>query len=234
MMSRVIMHRINDPEKRRIKYILGEFVGDGKEFKKFWTEGQRLWTMVQGRGGVWYLLNSAFTQLDAAVFDEAHNLYEGGGFAGPESYQIHRKTLESHRELYDPNVAARIDLGAAASAADYVQRKVDRDVIIQRSSELLAPYDAMLLPTTACVAPTIAEVDESMEAYARMNLLLLRNTGLINMLDGCALSLPCHAKGEPPVGLMVAGMGGADTRVLAAGLAIEAALEDALGPVGVE
>ena len=171
---------------------------------------------------------------DAAVFDEAHNLYEGGGFAGPESYQIHRKTLESHRELYDPNVAARIDLGAAASAADYVQRKVDRDVIIQRSSELLAPYDAMLLPTTACVAPTIAEVDESMEAYARMNLLLLRNTGLINMLDGCALSLPCHAKGEPPVGLMVAGMGGADTRVLAAGLAIEAALEDALGAVGVE
>ena len=31
----------------------------------------------------------------------------------------------------------------------------------------------------------------------------IRNPSVINMLDGCALSLPCHTPGELPVGLMV-------------------------------
>jgi Asp-tRNA(Asn)/Glu-tRNA(Gln) amidotransferase A subunit family amidase len=26
---------------------------------------------------------------------------------------------------------------------------------------------------------------------------------MVNMLDGCAISIPCHAPGELPVGLMV-------------------------------
>ena len=41
------------------------------------------------------------------------------------------------------------------------------------------------------------------EAFFRLNGLLLRNPGVVNMLDGCALSLPCHAADELPVGLMV-------------------------------
>jgi amidase/aspartyl-tRNA(Asn)/glutamyl-tRNA(Gln) amidotransferase subunit A len=56
------------------------------------------------------------------------------------------------------------------------------------------------------VAPPIAEVapgSERDEAFFRVNALLLRNTSVVNMLDGCALSLPCHEPGELPVGLMV-------------------------------
>jgi aspartyl-tRNA(Asn)/glutamyl-tRNA(Gln) amidotransferase subunit A len=56
------------------------------------------------------------------------------------------------------------------------------------------------------VAPAIADVapgTERDEAFFRVNALLLRNTSVVNMLDGCALSLPCHAAGELPVGLMV-------------------------------
>ena len=168
------------------------------------------------------------TTREAPVFDTAHALFEGGGFAGPESYQIHRATLAEHKDLYDPNVANRIELGAAATAANYVQLGIDRRRVMSEARALLAPYDAMILPTVACVAPTIAEVDASMDTYAKFNLLLLRNTGLINMLDGCAATLPCHAAGEAPVGLMVAGMAGTDSHILAASLAIESAL--AAGP----
>ena len=168
------------------------------------------------------------TTREAPVFDTAHALFEGGGFAGPESYQIHRATLAEHKDLYDPNVANRIELGAAATAANYMQLGIDRRRVMSEARALLAPYDAMILPTVACVAPTIAEVDASMETYAKFNLLLLRNTGLINMLDGCAATLPCHAAGEAPVGLMVAGMAGTDSHILAASLAIESAL--AAGP----
>ena len=33
--------------------------------------------------------------------------------------------------------------------------------------------------------------------------LLLRNTSVVNMLDGCAISIPCHSPGELPCGLMI-------------------------------
>ncbi len=62
-----------------------------------------------------------------------------------------------------------------------------------------------------------------------MNLTMLRNCTLINFLDGCALSLPCQAPGEAPVGLMIASSNGNDRRVLFIGLAIEAALAAARG-----
>ena len=43
---------------------------------------------------------------------------------------------------------------------------------------------------------------------------------LINMIDGCAISLPAHREGEVPVGLMLAAAGGSDRRIfeLAAGM----------------
>jgi aspartyl-tRNA(Asn)/glutamyl-tRNA(Gln) amidotransferase subunit A len=48
----------------------------------------------------------------------------------------------------------------------------------------------------------------------------LRNCTLINMLDGCAISLPAHREGEVPVGLMLAAVGGRDRCIfeLAAGM----------------
>jgi Asp-tRNA(Asn)/Glu-tRNA(Gln) amidotransferase A subunit family amidase len=39
--------------------------------------------------------------------------------------------------------------------------------------------------------------------FFRLNAVLLRNTSVVNMLDGCSVSIPCHASDELPVGLMV-------------------------------
>ena len=49
----------------------------------------------------------------------------------------------------------------------------------------------------------------------------MRNTGLINFLDGCAVTLPCHERGTAPVGLMLCGTAGSDRRILAVAAAIE-------------
>jgi len=70
----------------------------------------------------------------------------------------------------------------------------------------LAGFDALLCPTVPIVAPAIADVAPGAErdaAFFRVNGLLLRNTSMVNMLDGCAISIPCHAPDELPVGLMV-------------------------------
>jgi amidase/aspartyl-tRNA(Asn)/glutamyl-tRNA(Gln) amidotransferase subunit A len=50
---------------------------------------------------------------------------------------------------------------------------------------------------------------------------------VVNLLDGCALSLPCQVNGEMPVGLMVWSHAMQDDTVLAASLAIEATLAQA-------
>jgi aspartyl-tRNA(Asn)/glutamyl-tRNA(Gln) amidotransferase subunit A len=82
----------------------------------------------------------------------------------------------------------------------------------------------IVMPIVARNAPTIAEVERSDEDFFRWNARILRNNGLINFLDGCAVTLPCHAPGSAPVGLMVCGPALHDRRILSVSAAVERAL----------
>src|SRR5258705_1668197 len=135
-----------------------------------------------------------------------------GGFAAAESYAWHRYLIVSHGDVYDPRVSMRILRGEAISTADYIDLLDARRSVIARATVRLAPYDALVLPTTANTPPRIADLADD-KAFTKANLLSLRNCTLINMIDGCAISLPCHREGEVPVGLMVAASGGSDRRV---------------------
>jgi aspartyl-tRNA(Asn)/glutamyl-tRNA(Gln) amidotransferase subunit A len=143
-----------------------------------------------------------------------------GGLAAMESYAWHRALIATKRAGYDPRVVSRILKGADCSAADYVDVLAARKAVIADSEAELAPFDAMILPTVAIVPPRIADLAAD-EAYARANVLALRNTTLINVIDGCAISLPIHRAGEAPVGLMLACRGGDDHRLFALAAAIE-------------
>ena len=142
-----------------------------------------------------------------------------GGFAAAESYAWHRYLIASKGDIYDPRVASRIMRGESQSAADYIDLLNERRSLIARVNARLAPYDALVLPTTANTPPRIADMTDD-QAFTKANLLSLRNCTLINMIDGCAISLPAHREGEVPVGLMLAGSGGSDRRIfeLAAGM----------------
>jgi len=85
---------------------------------------------------------------------------------------------------------------------------------------IVAPYDALLMPTVPVVAPRLRDL-ESEDAYRDVNLLMLRNPSVANFLDGCSISIPCHDLGDAPVGLMLIGQTNGDTRVLAIAAAIE-------------
>jgi aspartyl-tRNA(Asn)/glutamyl-tRNA(Gln) amidotransferase subunit A len=156
-------------------------------------------------------------------FDRQAEYFRGGGYAGAEAYHIHRAN-ESRIGEYDPRVGKRILLGRSVSASDYLALGDLRVAFMREVEALAAPFDAILMPTAPCIAPTIAEVDASDEDYFRWNMRILRNNGLINFLDGCAASLPCHEPGGAPVGLMVCGTAGTDRRTLAVAAAIERAL----------
>jgi len=146
-----------------------------------------------------------------------------GGFAAAESYAWHRYLIASHGDVYDPRVHIRILRGEGISAADYIELLEARKSLIARAAARLAPYDALVMPTTANTPPRIADLADD-KAFTKANLLALRNCTLINMIDGCAISLPCHREGEVPVGLMLASSGGADRRIFELSAGMEAAI----------
>jgi aspartyl-tRNA(Asn)/glutamyl-tRNA(Gln) amidotransferase subunit A len=146
-----------------------------------------------------------------------------GGFAAAESYAWHRYLIVAKGDIYDPRVASRILRGESQSAADYIDLINARKSLVARATARLAPYDALVLPTTANTPPRIADMKDD-QAFTKANLLSLRNCTLINMIDGCGISLPIHRESEVPVGLMLAATGGSDRRIFELAAAMEGAI----------
>jgi aspartyl-tRNA(Asn)/glutamyl-tRNA(Gln) amidotransferase subunit A len=145
-------------------------------------------------------------ELHLPALHELASLQANGGFAAAESYAWHRQLLAEHSAQYDPRVLTRIERGATISAADYIDLQQARRDWIRRVEQALQGFDAVLSPTVPVAPPPLTGVlpgPERDKAFFHLNGLLLRNPGVVNMLDGCALSLPCHAADELPVGLMV-------------------------------
>jgi len=153
-------------------------------------------------------------QLDLPQLDELPAINAKGGFAASEAYAWHHKLIARRGNLYDPMVHPRIMRGKEMTAADYIDLLAARSDLQKRVSAVTANYDAVIMPTCAIVAPTQDEVSTP-DGFTRKNMLLLRNTTVGNFLDRCAISLPCHAAGELPVGFMLMGEAMADKRLLA-------------------
>ncbi|MFH1043664.1 MAG: amidase, partial [Pseudomonadota bacterium] len=76
-----------------------------------------------------------------------------GGLVVAEAYAIHRELIARRKADYDPRVASRILRGADLNAADYIEALNQRAAMIEDSARVAAPYDALLMPTVAMVAP---------------------------------------------------------------------------------
>ena len=168
-------------------------------------------------------LGADIEYIEVPEFLDSGPINSKGGFAAAESYAWHRYLLTSKGDVYDPRVAVRIMRGEGISAADYIDLMNARRSLIARINARLAPYDALVLPTTANTPPRIADLADD-KAFTTANLRSLRNCALINLIDGCAISLPAHREGEVPVGLMLAAPGGADRRIFELATGMEAVL----------
>ena len=182
--------------------------------------------------GLKRLSQAGVTVVDVALpeIGELAAMQATGGFSAVESYAWHRRLIsvgDSVRSQYDPRVLARIERGAQMRAYEYFELVHARRTWMIRMEATLQAYDAVVSPTVPVVAPPIANVAPPAahdDAFFRVNGLLLRNPSVVNMLDGCALSLPCHVEGELPVGLMLWHGALHDDVLLNLGLQVEAAL----------
>ena len=167
-------------------------------------------------------------EIDLSEISELTSINAAGGLSAAESYAWHRKLITVHQADYDPRVALRILRGASMTAFDYIDLLAARADWIARMETRLQGFDAVLSPTVPMVAPAISSVLNDDTEFFRVNGLLLRNTSVVNMLDGCGISLPCHAPDELPAGLMLWHAAMHDDAVLDAALQVETLLKQSL------
>ena len=146
-------------------------------------------------------------------------------FSAVEAYALHRERLAAHGDKLDRRVRMRLLLGAEMKACDYIDIVQLRRTLIASANQTTARFDGLLAPTVPIIAPAIADMEASDDAFFRINGQLLRNCAPFNVLDRPCLSMPCHRAGDAPVGLMLVGETMGDTNVLSIGQAIEAALK---------
>ncbi len=172
-------------------------------------------------------LEAAGAILSDVRFTPLESLPGAGRYAlsAIEAYTWHRPLITAHRDEYDPRVLARILKAEPANASDYIDLLNQRAALIEAARETLwQHFDAIVAPTVPIVPPRLADCDRDDNDYARINALVLRNPSVFNMLDACAISLPCHPRGEAPVGLMLAAAPHGDDALLGAARAVERVL----------
>ena len=172
-------------------------------------------------------LSAAGAHLIELAFDEiegAKDIARLGGIVAPEAWAWHRQLISRARDGYDPRVLSRIEGGAKVSAADYIDMLRLRTALQAATDRATRPFDALILPAVAVVAPEIAPLEADAKTFFRANALILRNTNIGNLLNRPGVSLPIGEPGGAPVGLMVMGERFADAETLDLAEGIETAL----------
>jgi aspartyl-tRNA(Asn)/glutamyl-tRNA(Gln) amidotransferase subunit A len=180
----------------------------------------------------WSAAVARLSQAGVRFSDEKISLVEDmmqvnakGGFAPAEAYAIHRERLKRDGAGVDPFIRVRIERGGTVPSYDYIDMAQMRRRLVPAMDARMAELDALVLPTTPIVAPTIAEAAES-EGFGRKNAMLLRNTNPVNFFDLCAISLPLPRQNGLSTGLMLVGRNGQDRRLFNIAAAVENGLKD--------
>ena len=160
----------------------------------------------------WALVSQGLPEIELPSLDAMQKacldimLSEGAAF--------HRVWIETRPDGYGPDVLARLRTGFAITGADYVRAIKDRERMREEVTTAMRGLDAVLLPSTASVAPLIApEIDTQP---------LVRFTRPFNLTGQPVFSLPAPVDGLP-VGIQVIGHAGRDLELAAVAAGLERA-----------
>ena len=131
-----------------------------------------------------------------------------------EAGAYHRQWITSCPELYGRDVLDRLRLALEVTGADYVEALQCRETIQSEVTQAMEGFDAILLPTTASIAPVIAE-NLNVEPLARF-------TRPFNYTGQPVFSLPVPTAGLP-VGIQVVGRLGQDAALARVAFGLELA-----------
>jgi len=131
-----------------------------------------------------------------------------------EAVAFHKHWMDTQPDKYAPDVLARLRTGLEITGSDYVQALADQRRLREEVAMAMRGLDAILLPSTASVAPLIAaEVDTQP---------LVRFTRPFNLTGQPVFSLPAPVDGLP-AGIQVIGHLGRDVELAAVAAGLERA-----------
>jgi aspartyl-tRNA(Asn)/glutamyl-tRNA(Gln) amidotransferase subunit A len=138
-----------------------------------------------------------------------------GKILSTEGYAEHEARIERNAPAIDPDVRARMLAGKSVSAPEYIRIMLERKRLTREMDTALRDFDALLLPTTPFAAIPVNDVDQRTAPMSRL-------TRAVNLLDLCALALPCgFTAAGLPLSLQIVGRGFDEARVLRIGWAFE-------------
>ena len=152
--------------------------------------------------------------IEIPILDDIPEVNRNGTIAMAECFAWHSAHLPGVPDsAYDPRVVARIRPGGKINAAALKTLHAFRQELIAAFTAAAEGFDALAWPTLPMIAPAIADLVLD-EDYHRINGLILRNPTVVNLADGCSISLPCPVIGAP-VGIMLSSARGCDDALLA-------------------
>ena len=129
-----------------------------------------------------------------------------------EAGAFHRQWLATQSEQYGPDIRERLESTFLITGPDLVDAWTDRTRLIQEVDEAMNAVDALILPTTGCVAP-FADRPIDTAPFAKF-------TRPFNLTGHPAITVPTSGRGLP-VGVQLVGRRGEDRRLLEIALLAE-------------
>ena len=156
---------------------------------------------------------------------EASAAAREGGIIPAEAFMLHRERLQALGHMYDQRVGPRIAAGADVRAHDYANGLRRLNALAQKYAAELTRVraDAVLTPSVAILPPRIADL-QTMDAYMAANMQAFRLTEYANRLDLPSISVPGDLADRRPIGLLITGRRGHDSRLLDVAVQIERTL----------
>jgi aspartyl-tRNA(Asn)/glutamyl-tRNA(Gln) amidotransferase subunit A len=142
-----------------------------------------------------------------------------GKIIAAEGYEKLQQRIDSNQPPMDDDVRARLGSGKKISTVEYIRILAGRRRVMSELAVKLAGFDALLTPTTPSPAIPVSDVDQRVAPMSRL-------TRAVNLLDLCAIALPCGFTDDNlPLSLQVIGRGYDEARVLRIAWAYENATE---------
>lgn len=155
-----------------------------------------------------------------------------GHLAAPEIYEFLSSCLPERLKTLSRQVSPRIDAAKELSAREYLWRARRLSELAASTAGTIKDVDLVLSPTVVVTPPTVAELEDD-ATYRKCNMLALRNTCVVNLLQLCAVSLPVGLdKLGLPVGMQLIARHGKDVELLGMALSIEKVLGDSRQRLG--
>lgn len=164
----------------------------------------------------WDLVTDGLPQIDLPDVNRLTELFQPIFFC--EAAAIHRRWVEETPGSYGADVLDSLRRGMKVAGMYYVEAMRARPRAIEEIDHAMRDWDAVLLPTTAIVAP-LHRAEHVREP-------LLRFTRPFNLTGQPVVTLPAPPQGGLPVGIQVVGRHQSDASLLAVALALEEAWRD--------